>query len=310
MRLLARHPTGRCWSDPPTRNGPRRCDDGAGFLPSSNERRLRHHVVQVRPAARLDSVRDVELAEDVPEVELHRLLGEPQHSGHLGIRSTFRDEPEDLELSLREQPGIVVLTTTAWRKLLGRSAARSRKVDRPAERLADCNEQVVGSRGPQAVRICTSAKSCIDRGFVAGRRHDDDSQIRTGDAERAQLRRVPRFRHALVDADDEQGRLVLMDESCCVLERGRARDRRDACMVEHTLKPFEPEPMAVDDDACPFDSPVHRTTLSGYLAALLSSLVGWPAARIRVQPEVGVGVSRTSHSAMNRPLSLPIHLPR
>src|SRR5438270_2888068 len=55
--------------------------------------------VLMRPAARLGSVGDAELAIDVREVKLDRLLGHPQLSRHPAVRQTPGNEPQDLTLA-------------------------------------------------------------------------------------------------------------------------------------------------------------------------------------------------------------------
>src|SRR5262249_37235496 len=64
--------------------------------------RGRKRAVQLCPAASLGPVRDVELAIDVRQMELDRLLGHPQHPRQLRVRVTFRDEPQYFELATRE----------------------------------------------------------------------------------------------------------------------------------------------------------------------------------------------------------------
>ena len=61
--------------------------------------RGRQESAELRPAARLGAVRHVELAVDVREVELHRLLGHPQPPRHLAVRVALGDELEDLALA-------------------------------------------------------------------------------------------------------------------------------------------------------------------------------------------------------------------
>ena len=58
--------------------------------------------MELGPAGGLGAVRDVELAVDVGEVELDRLLGDPELLGELGVRVPLCDEPEDLELAARQ----------------------------------------------------------------------------------------------------------------------------------------------------------------------------------------------------------------
>src|SRR5207248_2935847 len=91
------------------------CDEGAPFsrrpLGSAGRvversgrcgHRFGEQAVQLSPAAGLGAIRHVELAIDVREVELHRLLGHPEHAGKLPVRMAFGDELQDLELTLRE----------------------------------------------------------------------------------------------------------------------------------------------------------------------------------------------------------------
>ena len=54
-------------------------------------------------AARLGAVRHAELAIDVREVELHRLLGDPQLLADLRVREALGDVLQDLELALGDQ---------------------------------------------------------------------------------------------------------------------------------------------------------------------------------------------------------------
>ncbi len=60
------------------------------------------HSVQLCPTTRLGAIRNVELSIDVRQMELHRLLGDPEHLGKLRVRVPFRDQPEDLQLTTRE----------------------------------------------------------------------------------------------------------------------------------------------------------------------------------------------------------------
>ena len=48
---------------------------------------------------RLRPVAQPELAQDVADVRLHRLVAEDELLGDLAIRETLRDEPEDLGLA-------------------------------------------------------------------------------------------------------------------------------------------------------------------------------------------------------------------
>src|SRR5918992_4424802 len=65
-------------------------------------RPMRQKAVELRPAAGLRAVRDAELAVDVGEVELDRLLGHPEHAGELRVRVALGDEAEDLQLPAGE----------------------------------------------------------------------------------------------------------------------------------------------------------------------------------------------------------------
>ena len=52
-----------------------------------------------RVAARLGAVRHAELAVDVRQVELHRLLGDPQLAADAGVREAVGHQAEDLALA-------------------------------------------------------------------------------------------------------------------------------------------------------------------------------------------------------------------
>src|ERR671923_1953771 len=81
--------------------GCRRARRGARGSRSREGRRSRP-AAQVRIAGSLGSVRDAELAVDVREVELDRLLGHPELRGDAPIREPRRYVPEDLLLARRE----------------------------------------------------------------------------------------------------------------------------------------------------------------------------------------------------------------
>ena len=84
----------------PRSTGSRSRSSSSSGSPPPPSRRLPHvygvaragqQVMDLRPAARLGSVRDVELAIDVREVELDRLLGHPEHLGELRVRMALGD---------------------------------------------------------------------------------------------------------------------------------------------------------------------------------------------------------------------------
>ena len=58
-----------------------------------------YQAVPVGPAARLGSIRDIQLPIDVRQVELHRLLCHPEHPCELAIRVALRNERENLPLT-------------------------------------------------------------------------------------------------------------------------------------------------------------------------------------------------------------------
>ena len=108
----------------------RRALNGAG-------RNRLQESVDLCPAARFRSVRDVELAVDVRQVELDGLLGDPEHARELGVRVALGDQPEDLELPscqvelLRDAS---VGPAFAQRSRAGRSSARTPAEQRPRGR--------------------------------------------------------------------------------------------------------------------------------------------------------------------------------
>src|ERR671915_524824 len=68
---------------------------------------LDHEVVHVGVASRLGAVRDAELAVRVGEVELHRLLGDPQLAGDPLVGEALGGEAEDLLLALGQRAVLV-----------------------------------------------------------------------------------------------------------------------------------------------------------------------------------------------------------
>ena len=99
----------------PTRSLPRKDEKGMSGRSAATSplpenvlgRRLRGRTqrqkpVDLGPPARLGPVRHVELAVDVRQVELDRLLGHPEHPRELRVRVALGDELEDLELAPRQ----------------------------------------------------------------------------------------------------------------------------------------------------------------------------------------------------------------
>src|SRR5947207_12433907 len=107
---------------------------------------LRQQAVKLRPATRLGPVGDVELAIDVRQVELDGLLRHPEHLRELRVRVALRDEPEDLDLTLR-QPRLRAVDSDQG--VL--SPPNTGVVDRRLERLTDGRRDVLGGRGLDAV---------------------------------------------------------------------------------------------------------------------------------------------------------------
>ena len=93
----------------------------------------RDQRVDERVAARLRAVRDPELAVRVREVELHRLLGDPQLAGDPAVRHPPGREAEDLRLArrqpardLRRRGRFVALDDVAAHDLAQQRAERDR----------------------------------------------------------------------------------------------------------------------------------------------------------------------------------------
>lgn len=61
-------------------------------------RRQADEALDVREMACLSAIRHVQLAVDVPEMELHRLLSDPQSPGNLAVGRARGNELQDLEL--------------------------------------------------------------------------------------------------------------------------------------------------------------------------------------------------------------------
>ena len=57
------------------------------------------HAVLPRPPSGFEAASHPELAVDVGQVELHRLVGDPEDLRHLAVRPSARDELQDLELA-------------------------------------------------------------------------------------------------------------------------------------------------------------------------------------------------------------------
>src|SRR5207342_3345390 len=71
---------------------------GAGW-PGSG---LRDQALAHGSRRRLGAALRVELVEDVPQVELHRVLGQPEAAGDLPVGEAADDTPQDVELSVGE----------------------------------------------------------------------------------------------------------------------------------------------------------------------------------------------------------------
>ena len=157
---------------------------------------------------KLDSRRDVQLAKDVPQVSLDRLLAEEQLGGDLGIRLAVDDEPSDLELassqrfepaSRRPSPGACAgerdgrAFPAPFPPRRGTAVPRSDRIRRPpalAPPRHDRSDPPGPARDPRAcaraqplsVRRRSSAASAADQrplgclGRIAGRQVDGRSR--------------------------------------------------------------------------------------------------------------------------------------
>src|SRR5215210_5327239 len=96
-----------------TRSGGRSASASDAVAVSSGGQLLMRpdEVVHVGVARRLRAVADAELAVQVREVELDRLLGHPELAGDPPVRGAGRDHAEDLQLAAREALGGAVVAT-------------------------------------------------------------------------------------------------------------------------------------------------------------------------------------------------------
>ena len=130
--------------------------------------------VELRPPTRFCPVRDVELAVDVRQVELHRLLGHPEHLGELRIRMPLGDEPEDLELTPRQ----LLDRTRLPRRRGGTHIADAWKIDRRVEDAADHRCEIVRIRRLYDIRERTGPERALDAGVLRAKGQDDRLQRR------------------------------------------------------------------------------------------------------------------------------------
>src|SRR6187402_1999373 len=103
---------GRCWTAdpvafatrPPASPSVSAVRDASAAPPSRRQLLTRaHEIVDVRVSARLGAVGHAELAIGVGQVELDRLLGHPELPRDRAVGLPLGDQPQDLELPLRER---------------------------------------------------------------------------------------------------------------------------------------------------------------------------------------------------------------
>ena len=142
-------------------------------------------AVQLGPACSLRAIRDVELAIDVREVELHRLLRHPEHLGERCVRVPLGDQLEDLPLAPRQVDELGVVRR-------GRPGGDGRRpgpseVHRVLERLPNGGREVVRMSALDHVRDRPCVERLVDELRLRMRREDDCAQFghecsRLGDA--------------------------------------------------------------------------------------------------------------------------------
>ena len=191
-----------------------------------------------RPACSLEAAADVELAVDVREVELHRLVGDPEDLGDLAVRPAPGDELQDLELATGQLAQELVVRRRDGPLL------RTRQVERRLERLPDRCRDRFRVRRLQHVCGRAAVERGVDHTAVVGTRENDHRQLRRSlaaardDSERC----LEPFRQ--VDLHDEQIRLMLVQERvCCPRRRGRAdevdvetSEQRRQCRVTQRMR--------------------------------------------------------------------------